>query len=80
MTELKDKLEKLEKNIKALVANQEKFREETKNNKAFKKEIKENVVLVLGRKLDDKVDIMHEKQKELDDKMCVMTQNIRTMA
>jgi len=61
MTELKDKLEKLEKDIKALVANQEKFREETKNNKALKKEIKEDVVLVLGRKLDDKVDIMHEK-------------------
>ena len=37
MMELKDKLEKLEKDIKALVANQEKFREETKNNKALKK-------------------------------------------
>ena len=30
MIELKEKLEKLEKDIKALVANQEKFREETK--------------------------------------------------
>ena len=59
---LKDKLDKLEKDIKAIVANQEKIREETKNNKALKKEIKD-VVLVLGRKLDDKVDIMHEKQK-----------------
>ena len=73
MMELKDKLEKLEKDIKALVANQEKFIEETKNNKALRKEIKEDVVLVLGRKLDDKVDIMHEKQKELDEKMCAMT-------
>ena len=63
MTELKDKLGKLEKDIRALVANQEKFREETKNNEALKKEIKEDVVLVLGRKLDDRVDIMHEKQK-----------------
>ena len=30
MTELKDKLEKLDKDIKALIANQEKFREEMK--------------------------------------------------
>ena len=44
MMELKDKLEKLEKDIKALVSNQEKFREETKNNKALKKEIKEDIV------------------------------------
>ena len=73
MTELKDKLEKLKKAIKALVANQEKIIEETKNNKALKKQIKEDFVLVLGRILDDKVDIMHEKQKELDDQMCAMT-------
>ena len=32
MTELKDKLEKLEKDIKALVANQEKFREESRHH------------------------------------------------
>ena len=70
----------MEKDIKALGSNQEKFREEMKNNKALKKEIKEDVVLVLGRKLEDKVDIMHEKQKELDDKMCAMTHNISTMA
>ena len=37
MTELKDKLEKLENDIKALVANQEKFREEMKNRKKLKK-------------------------------------------
>ena len=80
MTELKDKLEKLEKDIKALVANQEKFREKTKNNKALKKEIKQDVAQVLGIKLDDKVYIIHEKQKELDDKMCAMTENISTMA
>ena len=47
MTELKGKLEKVEKDSKALVANQEKFREETKNNKALKKEIREDVVLKL---------------------------------
>ena len=38
MTKLKDKLEKLENDIKALVSNQEKFREETKKNKALEKE------------------------------------------
>ena len=40
MMELKEKLEKLEKDIKALIANQEKFRVETKNNKQLKKESK----------------------------------------
>ena len=51
-----------------------------KNQEDLQKEIKEDVVLVLGRKLDDKVDIMHKKQKKLDDKMCAMTQNISSMA
>ena len=73
MIELKGKIEKLEKDIKALVVNQEKFIEEMKNNKALKKEIKEDVVLVLGRKVDDRIDTMHEKRKELHDEICVMT-------
>ena len=69
MNGLKDKLEKLEKDIKALIANQEKFREEKENNHALSKEIKDDVVhLVLRRKHDDKLDIMHEKSKELQDK------------
>ena len=45
----------------------------------LKKEIKDEVVLVLERRLDDKLDIMNEKQKDLDDKMSTMTQDINTI-
>ena len=61
MMELKEKLEKLGKDINVVITNQKSLKEGTKNNKALKKEIKEDVVLVLGRKLDDRVDVMHEK-------------------
>ena len=37
MSELKDKLEKLGKDIKALVTNQKNWKEEMKNSKALKK-------------------------------------------
>ena len=80
MIELKEKIEKLEKDIKGLIANQTRWKEETKNSKALKKEIKYEVVLVLERKLGDKLDIMNRKQKELDDNMSAMTQKISTMA
>ena len=49
------------------------------NNSVLKKEIKDEVVLVLERSLDGKFDIMNEKQKDLDDKMSSMTQNINTI-
>ena len=55
----------------------QRWREETKNNKTLKKD---EVVRVLERKLDGKLDIMNEKQKELDDKMTAMELNISTMA
>ena len=55
-------------------------RKKRKNNKALKKEIKDEVVLVLEIKIDDKLDIMNKKQKELDDKISAMRQNISTMA
>ena len=45
----------------------------------LKKEIKDKVVMVLERRLDEKLDIMNEKQKDLDDKMSTMTQNINTI-
>ena len=80
MAELKDQNRKLEKDIKALVANQKRWKEEMKNNNAtLKKEIKDKVVIVLERRLDDKLDIMIEKQKDLDDKMSTMTQDINTI-
>ena len=75
MVELKDQIEKLEKDIKALAANQKNLKEEIKNNNVvLKKEIKDEVVMVLERRLDEKLDIMNEKQKDLDDKMSTMTQ------
>ena len=48
IAELKDQIEKLEKDIKAFVANQKILKEEMKNiNATLKKEIKDEVVLVL---------------------------------
>ena len=49
------------------------------SNATLKKEIKDEVVLVLERILDDKLDIMNEKQKYLDDKISTMTQDINTI-
>ena len=80
MAELKDQIEKMEKDIKSLVANQKSLKEEMKNNKTtLKKEIKDGVVLVLERRLDENFDILKEKPKVLDDKMSTMTQNINTI-
>ena len=81
MTKLKDQTEKLEKDIKALIANQKSWKEEMKNNNVvLKKEIKDEVVLVLERRLDEKLDVMNKKQKDLDNKMSTMTQDINTIA
>ena len=66
MIDLKDQIEKLEKDIKALVTNQKILKEEMKNNNTLlKKEIKDEVVLVLERRLDEKIDILNKKQKRL---------------
>ena len=71
---LKEKIEKMEKDIKSLVANQKSLKEEIQNdNTMLKKEIKDEIVMVLEKKLDEKLDIMKEKQKDLDDKMSTMT-------
>ena len=81
MADLKYRIEKLKKDIKTIVTKQEKFREEMKNNNAMLiKEIKDEFVLVIERRLDDKLDIMNKKQKELDDKMSVLIHKISTMA
>ena len=66
MVELKDQIEKLEKDIKALATNQKLWKEEMKNNNAvLKKEIKDEVILVLERRLDENLDIINKKQKDL---------------
>ena len=80
MAELKYQIEKLEKDIKALVVYQQRWKELMKNNNSMlKKEIKDKVVLVLEKRLDEKFDILNEKKKDLDDKMSTMTQNINTI-
>ena len=35
--------------------------------------------MVLERRLDEKFDILNKKQKDLDDKMSIVTQNINTI-
>ena len=76
MVELKEQIEKMEKDIKSIVANQKSLKEEMKNNHTV---LKDELVLVLERRLDEKFDVMNEKQKDLDDKMSTMTQNINTL-
>ena len=80
MAELKDQIEKLEKDIKAINAKQKKMKEEIKNsNTMLKKEIKDEIVMVLERRLNEKLDITNEKQKDLDEKMSTMTQDINSI-
>ena len=67
---------KMEKEIKSLVPNQKSLKEEMKNNNTV---LKDELVLVLARRMDEKFDILNEKQKDLDDKMSTMTQNINTL-
>ena len=76
MEELKEKIKKMEKDIKSLVANQEGLKEKMQNNNTL---LKNDLVLVLKRRLDDKLDIPNEKQKAVDDKMSTITQNINTL-
>ena len=66
----------MEKDIKSLGANQEGLKEKMQNNNTS---IKNDLVLVLERRLDDKLDILNEKQKDVDDKMSTVTQNINTL-
>ena len=49
------------------------------SNATLNKEIKYEFVQVLERRLDDKLDIMNEKQKYLNDKMSAMRWNMSTM-
>ena len=76
MEELKEQIKKMEKGIKSLIAKQKILKEEMKNNNTV---LKDELVRVLERRLDEKFDILNEKQKDLDDKMSTMTQNINTL-
>ena len=76
MVELKEQIEKMERDIKSLVANQKSLKEDMKNNNTV---LKDELVLVLERRLDEKFEILNENKKDLDDKMSTMTQNINTL-
>ena len=75
MEELKEKIDKMVKDIKSIAANQEGLKEKMKNRSTL---LKKDLVLV-ERRLDDKLDILNEKQKDVDDKMSTITQNINTL-
>ena len=75
MEELKEKIKKME-DIKSLVANQEGLKEKMKNNNTLPRN---DLVLVLERRLDDKIDIVNKKQKDVDEKMSTIMQNINTL-
>ena len=71
MTDLKAQIENLEKDFNEHVSkSQEDLKEKIKNyNTKMKHEIREEVILVLDRRLDDKLDGMKEKQYQLNDKL-----------
>ena len=76
MAELKEQIEKMEKDIRSLVVDLKCLKEKMQNNNTL---LKDELVLVLERRLDDKPDILNEKQKDVDDKMSTITQNINTL-
>ena len=76
MAELKEQIEKMEKDIRSLVTDLKCLKEKMQNNNTL---LKDELVMVLERRLDEKFDILNEKQKYLDDKMSTMTQNINTL-
>ena len=60
MEELKEKIDKMEKDIKSIAANQEGLKEKMQNNNTL---LKLDLVLVLERRLDNKLDILNENKK-----------------
>ena len=59
MAELNEKIEKMEKDIKSLIANKKGLQEKMQNNNTI---LKDELVRVLERRLDEKFDILNEKQ------------------
>ena len=60
MAELKDKIEKMEKDIKSILANQKILKEEMKNNNTV---LKDELFLVLERRMDETFDILNKNKK-----------------
>ena len=76
MAELKEQIEKMEKDIRSLAADLKCVKEKMQNNNTL---LKDELVVVLERRLDDKLDILNEKKRDLDEKMSTVTQNINTI-
>ena len=66
----------MEKDIKSLVANQKGLKEEMQNNNTI---LKDELVLVLERRLDDKMSTMTQNINTLTQNMSTMTQNHNTL-
>ena len=62
MAELNEKIKKMEKDIKSIIANKKGLQEKMQNNNTI---LKDELVLVLERRLDEKFDILNEKTKRL---------------
>ena len=62
MAKLKEKIEKMETDIKSLVANKKGLKVEMQNNNTV---LKDELVLVLERRFDENFDILNEKKKRL---------------
>ena len=58
MAELKDKIEKVEKDTRSLVVDLKSLKEKMQNNNTL---LKDKLVLVLERRLDEKFDIQNKK-------------------
>ena len=71
MAELWDQINKLENDFKDFITkSQEYLKEEMKNSNAkVKKEDKGEVVLLLVRRIDEKLEGIKEKYEQLDDKL-----------
>ena len=71
MAELWDQINKLEKDFKDFITkSQEYLKEEMKNSNAkVKKEDKGEVVLLLARRIDEKLEGIKEKYEQLDEKL-----------
>ena len=60
MAKLKEQIEKMEKDIRSLAADLKCLKEKMQNNNTL---LKHELVLVLEKSLNDKLDILNEKQE-----------------
>ena len=76
MAELKEKIEKRRRTSSPLSLIKKACKKRVKITNTI---LKDELVWVLERRMDEKFDILNEKQRDLDDIMSTMTQNINTL-